>query len=207
MSFQTRLTAQFRNPAGALGHLAGWIMANRPSNIRRNEWLVENARTIEHSKVLELGCGPGVGLALLLKAAPQGHVTGIDQSSVMLNQASRRNSASIEAGRLELRQLELGAIEHLNSRFDRVLSANVLHFFSTAERLSLLRKLHPMLLDGGLLATAYQPRHHGASARDAKAFAEQHAFELESAGFLQIARKTLDLEPVPVVCVMGVARH
>lgn len=207
MSIQTRLTAQFRNPAGVLGHLAGWIMANRPSNIRRNEWLVENAKISERSRVLELGCGPGVGLALLLKAAPQGHITGIDQSSVMLNQARRRNAKSIRIGHLELRQLELGKIESINGRFDRVLAANVLHFLTSAERLSLLRKLHPMLLDGGLLATAYQPRHQGASARDAEAFADQHVLELENAGFLQIARKTLGLKPVPVVCVMGVARH
>jgi len=207
MSFQTRLTTQFRNPTGAVGHLAGWVMANRPSNVRRNEWLVENARIGERSKVLELGCGPGVGLALLLKAAPQGHVTGIDQSSVMLSQARRRNAVGIKAGRLELRQRELSAIETLNLRFDRMISANVLHFLTHTERLSLLQKLHPMLLDGGLLATVYQPRHRGASARDAEAFADQHALEMENAGFAHISRKTLNLGSIPAVCVIGSKRQ
>lgn len=207
MSFGERLTAQFRNPEGVLGHLAGWMMANRPSNIRRNEWLVENAKIAEHSRVLELGCGPGVGLALLLKAAPQGHVTGIDQSSVMLDQARRRNDASIKTGHLDLHQVELSKIESLNGCFDRVLSANVLHFLTSAERLSLLCKLRPLLLDGGLVAAAYQPRHRNASARDAEAFADQHALELENAGFRHINRNILGLKPVPVVCIIGVALH
>jgi len=31
---------QFRRPHGVLGRVAGWVMANRPSNRRRNMWTV-----------------------------------------------------------------------------------------------------------------------------------------------------------------------
>jgi len=41
MTLINKVYAQFRRPSGFLGRLAGWIMANRPSNIERNRWTVD----------------------------------------------------------------------------------------------------------------------------------------------------------------------
>ena len=33
--------AQFHQPTGAVGHVAGWIMGRRSSNVARNRWAVQ----------------------------------------------------------------------------------------------------------------------------------------------------------------------
>lgn len=47
----TRLVAtvyrQFHKPTGFLGRIAGWILANRPSNIERNRWTVDQLEVHE----------------------------------------------------------------------------------------------------------------------------------------------------------------
>jgi ubiquinone/menaquinone biosynthesis C-methylase UbiE len=48
-------------------------------------------------RILEIGCGPGVAIAALIRAGA-GHVDGVDHSAVMLRQAARRNAAAIWAG-------------------------------------------------------------------------------------------------------------
>jgi hypothetical protein len=53
---------QFKRPTGLLERLAGWIIAHRGSNLRRNEWVVSLLETAPHHWVLELGCGCGLAL-------------------------------------------------------------------------------------------------------------------------------------------------
>ena len=90
--------SQFRRPRGVLGRVAGTIMAKRISNRQRNIWTVSLLDVEPHHRVLEVGFGPGVNIAFLAEKARQGLVIGIDHSPVMLEQASQRNAAAIEAG-------------------------------------------------------------------------------------------------------------
>jgi hypothetical protein len=55
----------------------------------------------------------------------------------------------------------------------------------------------------GMLATTYQPRHHGASATDADRFAESLAGEMQTLGFGSVRIERLPLRPLPAVCVLG----
>jgi hypothetical protein len=63
MSTIATVYSQFHRPAGLLGRVVGWIMANRPSNIERSRWTVDllNVQPTDH--VLEIGFGPGLALA------------------------------------------------------------------------------------------------------------------------------------------------
>jgi len=63
MTLINKVYAQFRRPSGLLGRLAGWIMANRPSNIERNRWTVDLLNIKETDHVLKLGFGPGLSIA------------------------------------------------------------------------------------------------------------------------------------------------
>src|SRR4029450_1989293 len=90
--------AQFHHPTGAVGHLAGWIMGRRSSNLARHRWAVQLLEAQPTDRVIELGCGPGVAIAALASRALRGLVVGVGHSQVMIGQARRRNRAAIQAG-------------------------------------------------------------------------------------------------------------
>src|SRR5262245_18253427 len=91
---------QFRHPRGMGGKAAGWVMAHRASNRQRNTWVVSLLEVRPTDRVLEVGFGPGIAIAELSRhVGDGGHISGIDHSSVMLRQASRRNASAIAAGR------------------------------------------------------------------------------------------------------------
>lgn len=81
---------QFSHPRGRLGSLVGYLMAH--SNREINGWTVSVLNIGAGDRVLEIGCGPGVGLAEALRRANKGFVAAIDPSEVMIRQASQRNT-------------------------------------------------------------------------------------------------------------------
>ena len=192
---------QFGNPRGAAGSLAGWEMAHRPSNRKRNEWVVSLLDVRPADQILEIGFGPGVAIAETgRRVGPSGHVYGIDRSGVMLRQATRRNAAAIRAGRVTLMQ---ASVEELppafGGPFDAIFSVNSFAFWSApAQRLEDLRR---RLAPDGRIAVAAQPRHPGMT-RDTSLAASQLTELFRSVGFGQMRSEKLDLNP-PVVCVIA----
>ncbi len=201
MSIRSKIVSQFARPRGFLGHLAGYIMANRSSNIERNNWTVDLLGIQPGDKILEIGCGPGIGLKAAVARLETGQVTGIDHSSAMLTQASHCLHKEIERGRC---QLQLGGLELLAStayRYDRIYSANVVQFFPDKE--IAFRRICNCLSSGGMVASTYQPRHKNPTRSDALEMAEQIKVAMESAGFKEIRSHELQLNPVPAICVTG----
>jgi hypothetical protein len=97
------VVGQFGHPRGTAGRVAGWVMAHRPSNRRRNRWVVSLLEVQPTDRVLEIGVGPGLAIAeLSRRVGDQGRVYGIDHSEVMLRQATRHNASAIAAGRVSL---------------------------------------------------------------------------------------------------------
>jgi len=201
MGLRARVERQFRRPKGALGALAGWIMALRGSNRARSRWTVELLGVRPGERVLELGCGPGVALSLLAERARGGRVVGLDHSPLMLRQAARRNRGALADGVLELRQGDLAALPNLGGPFDKILSVNVVQFLG--ELAPAFRALHAALAPGGVIATTYQPRHRAPTRADALAMAERLRAAMAATGFEAIAVEELPLRPVPAVCVLG----
>jgi hypothetical protein len=57
MSIIQYVYSQFGEPRGVLGRLAGYIMANRPSNIERNDWALSllEIKPADHAQASEHG--------------------------------------------------------------------------------------------------------------------------------------------------------
>ena len=71
MSFQKDLVAQFHKPDGGMGQLAGWVMAHRRSNRRRNERTLELLDLQQHERVLEIGFADAEGrVRSLIRGSP-----------------------------------------------------------------------------------------------------------------------------------------
>ncbi|WP_327584617.1 methyltransferase domain-containing protein [Nonomuraea sp. NBC_00507] len=202
-SILAAIVRQFHHPRGAAGNVAGWVMAHRASNRRRNSWVAALLDVQPTDRVLEIGFGPGLAIAELgRRVGPLGHVYGIDHSDVMLRQATKRNAAAIQAGRVTL---ILGTVDQLppalDGPFDAVLAVNSLGFWTApVERLDELRR---RLSPGGRIAIASQPRCPGATRSTSLEAARTITDLLQDAGFAETRTEILDLDP-PVVCVLAV---
>jgi ubiquinone/menaquinone biosynthesis C-methylase UbiE len=195
---------QGHHPRGTAGSVTGWVFAHRPSNRQRNGWVVSLLDVQPADRVLEIGFGPGVAVAALVRAGA-GHVYGIDHSGVMLRQASRRNAAAVRAGRVTLINASIDQLPAtLDGPFDAILAVNSLGFWpAPTERLAELRR---RLAPGGRIAIASQPHCHGATAGTSRSAADEVENLLRNAGFTQLRTETLPLSP-PVICVLATARE
>jgi SAM-dependent methyltransferase len=191
---------QAHHPRGTAGRVTAWEMAHRPSNRQRSRWVVSLLGVQPADQVLEIGFGPGIAVAELVRAGA-GHVYGIDHSGVMVRQASRRNAAAIRAGRVTLINASVDQLPPaLGGPFDAILAVNSLAFWpAPAERLAELRQ---RLAPGGRVAIASQPRCPGATADTSRSAADEVENLLRSVGFKQMRTETLRLSP-PVTCVLA----
>jgi SAM-dependent methyltransferase len=191
---------QAHHPRGAAGRVTAWEMAHRPSNRQRSGWVVSLLDVQPADRVLEIGFGPGLAIAGLVRAGA-GHVYGLDHSGVMLRQASRRNAAAIRAGRVTLVRGSVDQIPPaLDGPFDAILAVNSLGFWpAPPERLAELRR---RLAPGGRIAIVSQPRCPGATADTSRSAARDIENLLRGAGFVHLSTQTLPLSP-PVACVLA----
>lgn len=196
---KSAMVRQFRQPHGGLGHLAGWIMAHRGSNRTRNLWTVNLLRLTATDRVLEIGFGPGVALKACAEQVMAGTVVGIDPSSVMQAQATRRLDRAGLRNRVTLYD---GPVTDLGSaQFTKVFSVNLIQFH--ADKAAFFAEVLSVLEPGGIIATTYMPRLKSATADGAQHMAAEIESAQESAGFETIERELLDLKPVPAICVLG----
>jgi SAM-dependent methyltransferase len=195
-----RVVRQFRDPTGPGGHIAGWVMGRRASNVQRNRWAVELLDVQPTDRVIELGCGPGVAIAALASRAARGLVVGVDHSEVMIRQARRRNAAAIIAGRVRLIHAPVERLQVTDGPFDAALAVNTVGFWP--EPAALLRGVGQVLRPGGRIALVSQPRCPGATAATSAKAADELAALLSEAGFEDLRFETLDLDP-PAVCMLA----
>lgn len=192
--------AQFHQPTGAGGHVAGWIMGRRSSNVARNRWAVQLLDVQPTDRVIELGCGPGVAIAALATQATRGLVVGVDHSRVMIGQARRRNRAAVRAGRVHLIHTPVENLSISDGPFNAALAVNTVGMWP--DPVVRLGELARLLRPGGRIALVSQPRCAGATAATSASAANELTGLLTEAGFERVRTEVLDLDP-PAACVLG----
>jgi ubiquinone/menaquinone biosynthesis C-methylase UbiE len=196
------LQRQFGHPTGRLGTLAGAVMAIE--NRRLNRLVVDALGAHEGDRVLEVGCGPGVGLEEAARRA--GRVAGVDPSPAMIGLALRRNRAAAEAGRVSVAVAAAEALPYADARFSLAFGINtVQHWTSVRDGLA---ELYRVLEPGGrfVLARRLQragrgldPHSRGATDDELAHLCEQVA----AAGFTQVERHDSPLPRETVALVSG----
>jgi SAM-dependent methyltransferase len=191
---------QFVRPHGFAGRLAGWEMALRPSNRKRNRWAAALLEVQPQDHILEIGFGPGLAIRELARRATDGFVLGIEHSEVMVRQATIRNRAAVDQGRVELRLGSALDLRDFSEKFDKALAVN--NFGMWPEPEVRLKDLRGALRPGGRVAIVSQPRCPGATAETTRRVGQETTERLRDAGFISIQRETLNLRP-PVACVLA----
>jgi ubiquinone/menaquinone biosynthesis C-methylase UbiE len=121
--------------------------------------VVERLDIRPDDRVLEIGCGHGVAATLVCERLGSGRLTAVDRSAKMIQAATRRNAAHVEAGRAEflvaaLEQLDLG-----DRRFDKIFAVRVGLFHREPERARGLAE--SWLSPGGALFACFDGRPRG----------------------------------------------
>ena len=157
MSSEPEPAGQFGHPTGWVGRLAGRMMARR--NVEANRWAVELVGVAAGERILEIGFGPGVGVALLAERGAT--VEGVDASATMVRQAVRHNLAAIQSGKVELREGSAAQLPYDDGHFDAVVSVFSLHHWPDVG--AALAEAHRVLVAGGRLVVV--DRTHDPDAR------------------------------------------
>ena len=96
--------------------------------------IVEQLDIGPDDRVLEIGCGHGVAATLVCERLEGGHLTAVDRSAKMIQAATRRNAAHVEAGRAEFLVADLEDLDLGERRFDKIFAVRVGLFHRDPER-------------------------------------------------------------------------
>ncbi len=132
---------------GTAGRLAGAVMARLNRDMER--LAVDELGPAAGDSVLAVGFGPGVGLAELAARRCDGHISiyGIDPSSVMVEQAARRNRGAD----MELVQAAAESIPYPDGAFSGVIAVNSAQLWDPLD--AAVGEIARVLAPGGSLIT------------------------------------------------------
>lgn len=199
-----RLFRQFCRPSGLLGELSGYLMAKNDDDDR---WIVELLDVQPEDRVLEIGSGPGVALAMIAARARAGFVAGVDPSAVMVRQATRRNRAAVRAGRVEVRRGTDSALPYPDQHFTKACGLHTVYFWPSVAAGA--REVYRVLAPDGLAILAVRMRRPTAGSLDPSRYGltdEQVAgimAHLGSAGFRDLTTRRRDLARQTITAIIG----
>jgi SAM-dependent methyltransferase len=130
-----------------------WVQPVQYQKFLRGDYLNYLKKRIKYdSKILELGCGTGWLLFLLLDSEFK-NLYGIDFSSEQIQIANQRKNA-LSKSKQEMIRFEIGGFELLkaeNTKFDVIICHGFLHHLSELEIKEVLKVISSYLTNDGLL--------------------------------------------------------
>ena len=145
------------------------------------------------ARVLEIGCGPGVAMALICRRLAGGHITGLDRSATAIARAERRLSRYLDDGLADLQHRDLAGFHGDGRPFDIVFAVDV-NVFWTGSAEPETTRLRDLVAEDGLVRLFYE----APVGTDLHRVIHPTTAALERAGF-DARHETLD----GVVCVTG----
>ena len=86
-------------------------------------------KKMKNLKILDIGCGAGLAINLMTKAAPDSKITGIDYSETMVEEAGILNKSSIESGNVIIQKGSVEKLPFEDDLFDLVIATETIYFW------------------------------------------------------------------------------
>jgi len=118
---------QFGNPRGILGMYTGEMMVKQHKT--ETQWTIMLLDLQQNETILELGCGAGYAMKLLLELPVVSHIVGLDISKSILHSATIRNRKEINSGRATLVQKNVKHLDFQDEHFTKVYSIHSVYFW------------------------------------------------------------------------------
>jgi tRNA A58 N-methylase Trm61 len=93
-------------------------------------------------RVLEIGCGAGLLVEQIARVLDPGTIVALDRSAAMIKMASKRNAASVSAGKAQFMNLDFSDSTFKKSEFDKIVAFNVNFFWKDPKQeLEIVKKI------------------------------------------------------------------
>ena len=122
-----KLARHLRKPRGWFGKKVGLKM--NTANAFLYGATLDSMKPADHDSILEIGFGNGKFFDTIFSRADQLKLTGLDFSDKMVDEAKKRNAASLATGQLKLYKGSSGQLPFADNSFDKVFCINVVYFW------------------------------------------------------------------------------
>ena len=129
----TRYYSRSQNPKGFWGFHIIKVM-NGKRHAALPEWVVSELEIKEDTHALDIGCGGGANVARLLARCSKGHVTGIDFSTLCLEEANDLNYRAVVDKQCLILGGNISQLPLAKDRFDLVTAFETVYFWPSLER-------------------------------------------------------------------------
>lgn len=137
-----KLLQNTRKPQGFLGRmmLFGMNTGHKPLA----NWAMPYLPLKADDHVLDVGCGGGANIAVLLKRCPEGEVDGLDYSPESVAASKKKNAAAL-GKRCTVLQGDVGNLPYADGSYDAVTAFETIYFWPDLPRAfsEILRVLKP----------------------------------------------------------------
>lgn len=166
-------------PRGVIGHWLGQLMGWLNTDMER--MAVDQLLLKGTEKVLELGFGSGEGLLHLMAKVPPANIAGVDPSSVMLDLAKRRLTAS--QGAIHLKHGSSADIPWADETFDAIVTVNNIQLWALPQDFDEIKRVLKLsgMLSVAVHGWAMQKCYHVSTVQ---ASCDRLQTQLTAAGFL-----------------------
>lgn len=145
MGMSKELYQNAKKPQGS----GGKFVINRMNERHRHlaKWGFLNLEIKKGDKVLDVGCGGGANLEVILQKINNGEAIGIDYSEVSVEIAKKRNKKAVETGKCKILQGDVMQLPLHDEDFDVVTAFETVYFWP--EMKGALKEIYRVLKPGG----------------------------------------------------------
>lgn len=124
---QAFIDKQHKQPEGLWGTLFGekMVLQHRIETV----WTIEQLHLSKNESLLELGCGAGYAMKLLLQKPTVDQVIGLDISQTMVRAATNRNQNDVSSGRAGVVLGNVNQLAFQDNCFSKVFSIQSAYFW------------------------------------------------------------------------------
>lgn len=155
-----------RRPEGLGGRIMLAMMNSGHASMAR--WGLSFLSIRPQDYILDIGCGGGANMAVMLQQASEGKVCGIDYSALSVEKAISVNQEAVAEGRAKVRQASVSDLPYDAETFDIVTAFETVYFWPDFQ--NDLLEVHRVLKPGGVFFICNEETRQDGDQSPAKGF-------------------------------------
>jgi ubiquinone/menaquinone biosynthesis C-methylase UbiE len=175
---------QYRKPKGLIGTYIGekMVRQHKPETL----WTIELLNIQQSESVLELGCGAGYAMKLILEPKIVGKVVGLDLSPTAIQSAMIRNKKALNNEKAKLVQANVKNLPFEDEQFEKVFSIHTIYFWD--ELSATISEIFRVLKPGGVFILTFCDGENGEIWDGISSLIDEQLIPImKNKGFLEVA--------------------